>query len=533
MKQALLVVAHPDDELLWFGGTILSHRDYDWTIACVTYSDQTARGRDFLQVCRELGARGMLLGLEDAPAALLDEEALEGKLRQLAAQNQWHVVFTHNANGEYGHPHHRQVSRIVRMLWGRTVQSGFGAGDINGVVRLPAPILLRKRMLFDLYQSAGKHARMKLYPPYGLDFEPLVIPEDVTLEAAERLKAPKTWKEMAGPGDLARRKAGKVTRIAVLADTRGWAHDIIASHVRRNLPPEFEVDLLYLYDEEFTHRLPIALDEADYDLIHLMSWRYWPVIQDWGLPRKKLVTTILGHRELYGKDRPRFLEVMEQFTCVSTFSQKLFGELSAFLPGLFLTPCGADTQVFYPGPREMENGFVFGAVGRHYVEPDEPDDIKGWKQILEPLAAELHPLRAHYLQIDRAAQVSYEQMPHFYRQCHCYLCTSRSEGNPLPLLEAAASGLALLSTDVGVAPEIVEEGRNGRILPRDRQAFAEAIVELARDRERCVAMGERSRKVMLASRDWWSVAPRWAEFYRGAREREGGAGGAGKDARGP
>jgi glycosyltransferase involved in cell wall biosynthesis len=516
MKHALLVVAHPDDELLWFGGTILSHQDYDWTIACVTYNGQTARGRDFLQVCRELRAHGVLLSLEDAPAALLDEEALEHKLRQLAAQRQWHVVFTHNANGEYGHPHHRQVSRIVRKLWGRTVQSGFGAGDINAVVRLPAPIFLRKRALFDFYQSAGKHARMKLYPPYGLDFEPLVIPEDVTLPAVEKFKVPKTWKEMAGPGDLARRKGGRVYRVAVLADTRGWAHDVIAGHVIRNLPPEFEVDLLYLFSEDFTQRLPVTLNEADYDLIHLMSWRYWPVIKDWGLSREKLVTTIIGHRELDGDNRRRFLAVMEEFTCVSTVSQKLFGELAPCVPSLFLTPCGADTQAFYPVPREMDDGFAFGAVGRYYVEPNERDDIKGWKQILEPLAAELRPVRANYLQIDRAAQVPYEEMPHFYRQCHCYVCTSRSEGIPLPLLEAASSGLALLSTDVGVAPEIIDEQRNGMILPRDKQAFAQAIMELSSQRERCVAMGKHSRRIMLASRDWWLVAPRWAEFYQAA-----------------
>ena len=516
MKHALLVVAHPDDEILWFGGTILSHRDMDWTVVCVTYDDRTGRGQDFMQVCRELGARGILLGLKDAPAALLDEEMLENKLGQLAAKGQWQVVFTHHANGEYGHPHHRQVNRIVTGLWDSAVQSGFGAQNINGLVRLPAPIFLRKRTLFDRYQSAGKHARIKLYPPYRLDFEPLVVPEDVTLKAAEKLDPPKTWQEIAGPRDLAYRSADRVFKIAVLADTRGWAHDVIAGHVRRNLPPEFEVDLFYLFDENFTRRLAVAVNEADYDLIHLMSWRYWPVIKDWGFSREKLVTTILGHRELGGNNRRGFLEVMGNFACASTISQRLYGELVSVLPRLFLTPCGVDTQAFYPGPQgmDMDGGFAFGAVGRHYVERDGGDDIKGWKRILEPLAAELRPLRAHYLQVDRAARIPYKAMPDFYRRCHCYVCASRSEGNPLPLLEAAASGLALLSTDVGVAPEIIEKGRNGWILPRDRRAFARAIIDLSGQRERCVAMGRQSRKRMLASRDWWLVAPRWAEFYR-------------------
>jgi glycosyltransferase involved in cell wall biosynthesis len=512
-KSALLITAHPDDELLWFGGTILAHPDYEWTIVCITQNEETPRGRDFLQVCIALKARGIMLGLEDAPAALLDEEGLENKLRQIALRKQWHIVLTHNANGEYGHIHHRQVHRLVKEIWGTVIESGFGAAKINALVRLPEAIFHRKKMLCDLYQNAGKAARLKLYPPYELDYEPLTIPEGMSLDNAEIISPSCSWQELNGSAELARRKAEKVRRIAVLADTQGWAHDVIIGHVKQNLPPEFELDIIFLYDEHFTRQLPVHVREDDYDLIHLLSWRYWPLIKDWGFSPKKLVTTLIGHRGVDPKNAD-FLEVMSHFARVSVVSRRLYQELTPAVPRLSLTSCGVDTQIFFPGSVRKTDDFSFGSVGRHYVVEGEPDDIKGWKTILEPLARDLAPLKAYYLQVDKAAQQTHNEMPDFYRQFHCYLCSSKTEGLPLPLLEAAACGLILLSTDVGIAPEIIADGKNGNILPRNVQGFLQAIRALSNQPELWHSMEQWSRKIILQGWDWWSVTPQWAEFYQ-------------------
>ena len=163
---------------------------------------------------------------------------------------------------------------------------------------------------------------------------------------------------------------------------------------------------------------------------------------------------------------------------------------------------------------EGDKPFTYGAVGRYYVEKNQHDDIKGWKLILEPLALELSPQKAKYLQVDKAAKIPYEAMPDFYMECHCYICSSKSEGNPLPLLEAASCGLPLLSTEVGIAPEIIQEGGNGMILPRKKHAFAKAIKDLSNRKTRCNEMGKHSRKIILSNRDWWFVTKKWAEFYQ-------------------
>jgi glycosyltransferase involved in cell wall biosynthesis len=514
MKSALVIVAHPDDEILWFGGTILLHQDLAWTAACVTYNTQTPRGKDFLRVCGQIHARGILLGMEDAYNALLNEEVLENKLCQLLKKQQWHVVLTHNPSGEYGHPHHRQVCRIVKKFWKKSFQSGFGAQNINGLVRLPPAIFSRKRELFDFYQSAGKNERMKLYPPYQVDFEPLVTTGNIPLKAVEKIHPPTTWKQLTGLRDRACRNTRHVYKIALLADTKNWAHHIIATYLKRYLPPGFDVDIFYLFNEDYSQPIPCTFNGDDYHIIHLMSWRHWEKIKHYRYSPHKLVTTIHGHRGIDKDNQHIFPEIMQHFAAVSTVSQKLFKELSRLLPMVRLTPCGVDTQVFYPGSRQGDKPFTYGAVGRYYVETNGHDDIKGWKLILEPLALEMSPQKAKYIQVDKAAKIPYEAMPDFYRECHCYICSSKSEGNPLPLLEAASCGLALLSTGVGIAPEIIEEGQNGMILPRKKHAFAKAIKDLSNSKTRCNEMGKHSRKIILSHRDWWFVTKKWAEFYQ-------------------
>lgn len=66
-------------------------------------------------------------------------------------------------------------------------------------------------------------------------------------------------------------------------------------------------------------------------------------------------------------------------------------------------------------------------------------------------------------------------MPEFYQSIDAFLMTSITEGFPNVLVEAMASGLPCISTDVGDAKYIVQE--LGTIVPpRNAQALADAIV---------------------------------------------------------
>ena len=63
-----------------------------------------------------------------------------------------------------------------------------------------------------------------------------------------------------------------------------------------------------------------------------------------------------------------------------------------------------------------------------------------------------------------------------------YIQSSRSEGLPLALMEAASASLPLVGTRVGGIPEIVRDGENGLLVESENaEQLAEAIAKLMRD----------------------------------------------------
>ncbi len=72
--------------------------------------------------------------------------------------------------------------------------------------------------------------------------------------------------------------------------------------------------------------------------------------------------------------------------------------------------------------------------------------------------------------------------------------TSDAEGCPNVILEAMACGRAVVATDAGETPQLVEDGKTGFVVPRtDRTLFAQRMDLLIRDRELCRRMGEAGR----------------------------------------
>jgi len=118
-KTVALIVAHPDDETLWAGGTILSHPSWQWFIICLCRGRDKDRAPKFYKALKVLKAEGMMGALDDEPEQKpLDEKEVQHAILDLLPPKHFDLVITHNPNGEYTrHLRHEEISRAVITLW--------------------------------------------------------------------------------------------------------------------------------------------------------------------------------------------------------------------------------------------------------------------------------------------------------------------------------------------------------------------------------------------------------------------------------
>lgn len=115
-----------------------------------------------------------------------------------------------------------------------------------------------------------------------------------------------------------------------------------------------------------------------------------------------------------------------------------------------------------------------------------------------------------------------EQLARLYLSHDIFVLPSLYEGFGMVFLEAMSAGLAVVGTDTGGMPDLIENGTDGFIVPRyDAAAFQSAVERLLANSALRAAVGERARA--KAARHTWERAARdTAARYTQLLNRAGG-----------
>jgi colanic acid/amylovoran biosynthesis glycosyltransferase len=320
--------------------------------------------------------------------------------------------------------------------------------------------------------------------------------------------------------------------------------------------PGITVDILnvFRYRRELDSSLvydwlpPPQLRLGHYDVIHChfgpngqraVMWRKVGAIQG------PIITTFHGYdanmlprafgRSLY----KRLFEEGERFTVGSEFMRQRIVALGAPAARISKLPMGADLSRFHFSERtRAPDGELRLLTVARLVE------VKGIEYALRAVALlrtecpRLHyqivgegPLRGSLEKL--AAELGlkgnvefigarpHEAVAQLHRQAHIFVLPSivtasgEEENQSVALIEAQASGLPVIATAVGGNVESIREGASGLLVrPRDPEALAKGILQIARRQEDWVPMGRVGRKHVEEYFDLSALNDRLLELYQ-------------------
>jgi LmbE family N-acetylglucosaminyl deacetylase len=118
-KSVAIIVAHPDDETLWAGGTILSNPTWKCFVVSLCRKNDPDRSRRFLEALKIYQAEGIMGDMDDGPEQNpLDSKEIEKEILTLLPSGKFDLIITHSQCGEYTkHLRHEETSNAVLTLW--------------------------------------------------------------------------------------------------------------------------------------------------------------------------------------------------------------------------------------------------------------------------------------------------------------------------------------------------------------------------------------------------------------------------------
>lgn len=115
--------------------------------------------------------------------------------------------------------------------------------------------------------------------------------------------------------------------------------------------------------------------------------------------------------------------------------------------------------------------------------------------------------------------VAKEEVPHLLHQGDIFLNTPRVDNTPVSVLEAMASGLCIVSTNVGGIPYLLEDECDALLVPAgDDVAMAKAIRRFLTEDGLAERLSRNARR-KVEQFDWATILPKWERLLADVAER--------------
>lgn len=321
-------------------------------------------------------------------------------------------------------------------------------------------------------------------------------------------------------------------RIAIIYDRDGWAFHNIAKEIKNRLSSYYHIDIIS--SDIFENNIMLLLLLApQYDLMHCMwrglisliesedtrqniaNWniKYEDFIKKY-LQETNITTCVNDHlflnKEQYENTKV-FTKYVKNYTVSSSILMNIYNKLDIVKKPQMIVNDGVDTEKFKPiniERFELDNinnrKIKIGWVGNsEFIDSEGDSDLKGVKNIIKPAIEELI---ADGVQIEmkfadrKYGYISHEKMPQYYSEIDIYVCASKTEGTPDPILEAMACGVPIISSNVGIVEEALGSMQKKFILKdRSKEELKNKIIELVNNRQ---MFKDLSNENIKQSKEW-------------------------------
>jgi len=234
----------------------------------------------------------------------------------------------------------------------------------------------------------------------------------------------------------------------------------------------------------------------------------------------------------------KYINKFKYIHTANSQTKELLVKLGLPTDKIVVIPLGVDINLLKPVSKEKkrqireklsipQEAFVIGSFqkdGIGWGKGLEPKVIKGPDilcDVLENIAKKYNifvllsgPSRGYVKQRLDQANIKYVhkyiedylEYTHFFDAINMYLVTSRREGGPKMILEAMASGVPVVSTAVGMVPDIISHNHGGLVAEiNDTKVLLELTLSLVEDkllRDKLISNGYKiSQKY-----DWYKIA---------------------------